>query len=74
MPMKNSDNKSELLATRVTPRLKDIIVHEARAEGLDVSEWMRNVLIDELKRRGALRAGLMPPEGAHDRKSFNRQF
>ena len=63
MPMKNSDLKSELLVTRVTPRVKDIIEHEARAEGMDVSEWTRSIIIEELKRRGALRAGLMSPRG-----------
>lgn len=65
MPMKNSELKlkSALLVTRVTPRVKDVIEHEARAEGLDVSEWMRNLIIEELKRRGVLRAGLMSPGG-----------
>jgi hypothetical protein len=61
--MKNSDLKSALLVTRVTPRVRDIIEREARAEGLDVSEWIRNLIIQELKRREVLRAGLMSPRG-----------
>jgi predicted HicB family RNase H-like nuclease len=63
MPMKNSDLKSELLVTRVTPRVKDIIEHEARAEGMDVSEWIRNLIIQELKKREVLRVGLISPRG-----------
>jgi len=63
MPMKNSDLKSALLVTRVTPRIRDIVEREARAEGLDVSEWIRNLIIEELKKRDVLRAGLMSPRG-----------
>jgi len=63
MPMKNSDLKSAILVTRVTPRVKDIIEREARAEGLDVSEWIRNLIIEELKKREVLRVGLMSPRG-----------
>jgi len=61
--MKNSDLKSALLVTRVTPRIRDIVEREARAEGLDVSEWIRNLIIEELKKRDVLRAGLMSPRG-----------
>ncbi|MBT7347764.1 hypothetical protein HN807_11850 [Candidatus Bathyarchaeota archaeon] len=50
-----------LLATRVTPRIRDIVVQMAQREGLNVSEWMRNLIIMELKRAEALPNVLRAP-------------
>mgnify|MGYP000191499581 CR=1 FL=1 len=54
MPKSRSEQKTEIIATRVTPMIKSIILREARREGLGVSEWIRNVIISELKSRNAL--------------------
>lgn len=54
MPQKTGTPKNVLLATRVTPRIRDIVVQMAHREGLNVSEWLRNLIISELKRNEAL--------------------
>lgn len=61
MPRKSGNTKSVLLATRVTPRIRDIVVQMARREGLNVSEWLRNLIIMELKRAEALPNVLSAP-------------
>ena len=54
MPQKSGTPKNVLLATRVTPRIRDIVVQMSHREGLNVSEWLRNLIISELKRNEAL--------------------
>lgn len=54
MPRKTGTPKNVLLATRVTPRIRDIVVQMAQREGLNVSEWLRVLIINELKRNSAL--------------------
>jgi len=54
MPQKSGTPKNVLLATRVTPRIRDIVVQMSQREGLNVSEWLRNLIINELKRNEAL--------------------
>ena len=61
MPHKTGTPKNMLLATRVTPRIQDIVVQMAQREGLNVSEWMRNLIIMELKRAEALPSVLNEP-------------
>ncbi|MEF8835310.1 MAG: hypothetical protein V5A76_04065 [Candidatus Thermoplasmatota archaeon] len=43
-----------MVATRLTPPLKQAVQKEAQREGRDVSEWLRNLLIEELRERGSL--------------------
>ena len=54
MSRKNLNSKSVLIATRVTPHIKDIVTRIAEREGLNVAEWMRNLVVAELKKYGAL--------------------
>jgi hypothetical protein len=54
MPRKSSNPKTVLIATRVTPKIKKIIVQMAYREGLSVSEWLRNLIVVELKKNEAL--------------------
>ncbi|MFP4001700.1 MAG: hypothetical protein ACOCTN_07280 [Candidatus Natronoplasma sp.] len=54
MPRKTGDKKTELVATRLTPPLKQAVEKEAKREGRDVSEWLRNLLIEELRARNSL--------------------
>jgi len=56
MSRTNFKSKSVLIATRVTPHIKDIISQIAEREGLNVSEWMRNLVVTELKKYGALKS------------------
>lgn len=62
MPKKTSTPKNVLLATRVTPRIRDIVVQMAYREGLNISEWLRNLIIMELKRNEALPTVLRSPD------------
>jgi len=62
LPQKRGTPKTVLLATRVTPRIRDIVVQMAHREGLNVSEWLRNLIIGELKRNEALPTLLRSPD------------
>ena len=62
MPRKSAHPKTVLIATRVTPRIKAIIEQMAIREGLSVSEWLRNLIVVELKKNEALPAILKMPE------------
>ncbi len=54
MPRKSLNPKTVLIATRVTPKIKNIIAQMAYREGLSVSEWIRNLIVVELKKNEAL--------------------
>ncbi|MBS3782750.1 MAG: hypothetical protein KGY76_09545 [Candidatus Thermoplasmatota archaeon] len=54
MPKTTGDRKTELVATRLTPSLKQAVRKEAEREGRDISEWLRNLLIQELRDRDSL--------------------
>jgi len=56
MPKIEGDSKEELLCTRVTSVIKEAVIHESQVEGLTASEWLRNLIVKELKERGALRS------------------
>ena len=62
MPKKTSSPKNVLLATRVTPGIRDIVVQMSQREGLNVSEWLRNLIILELKRSQALPTTIRSPD------------
>jgi hypothetical protein len=49
-----SQTKDILLATRVTPRISENVKQMAYREGLTVSEWLRNLIVAELKRTDSL--------------------
>lgn len=65
MPQKTEPPKNMLLATRITPRIQDSVVHMAQREGLNVSEWLRNLIIMELKRRDVLPSVRVFPQPSH---------
>ena len=54
MPQKTRPPKNMLLATRITPKVWDSVDQLAQGEGLIVSEWLRNLIIMELKRADVL--------------------
>jgi len=47
--------KTEIVAFRLVPRFKRMLEQLALNEGLDLSAWMRNLVLKELKRRGMIR-------------------
>jgi len=54
MPKIEGDMKAELLCTRVTSVIKEAVIRESQVEGLTTSEWIRNLVVKELKEREAL--------------------
>jgi len=54
MPKIEGNLRDELLCTRVTVVIKEAVIHESQVEGLTPSEWVRNLVVKELKERGAL--------------------
>jgi len=53
--------KSVLIATRVTPRINDLVKRASNREGLYVSEWVRKIIIAELSRSNMLPNTLYSP-------------
>jgi hypothetical protein len=49
MGRSRSTPKTKMIATRVTPRIRRIIESVALSEGLYTSEWVRKVIVKELK-------------------------
>lgn len=71
MPRYSSNPKTVLIATRVTPKIKNIIAQMAYREGLSVSEWLRNLIVVELKKNEALPIIIRNPN--FDIESFNNE-
>ncbi|MFC1803135.1 hypothetical protein ACFL0D_04110 [Thermoproteota archaeon] len=61
MGRSSSIPKTELIATRVTPRICKIIKAMAASEGLYASEWVRKVIIKELKSNKMLTTNINHP-------------
>ncbi len=62
MPKTRTGAKSDLLCTRVTTPIKEIIGQQASMEGLTPSEWLRNLIVKELRARNALPVVFKLPE------------
>ena len=56
--------KSVLLATRVTPGINEKIKQLAFREGLYVSEWIRHLIISELRNQDMLGKPLQAPQSS----------
>ena len=54
MPRTKALKKTELVCTRVTPEIKSKIQVVASREGLSPSEWVRNLILAELKATDSL--------------------
>lgn len=53
MPKSKADLKNTLISTRVTPDVKSMVLKEALADGLTISEWLRFMIIREIARRNS---------------------
>jgi len=61
MPRIDGETKDSLISTKVTPRIKEIIVQQAMREGITASEWMRKLIIKELKSEDLLSTVFQTP-------------
>jgi len=61
MPRREGSFKEDFLSTRVTFAIKTSVFQEAQTEGLTPSEWLRNLVVKELKERQALPKGYALP-------------
>jgi hypothetical protein len=62
MPRTSFDAKTSLVCTRVTPYIKQILEQQASREGLTASEWVRNLIIKELKAEDLLQMVFKTPK------------
>ena len=62
MPKTSFEAKTSLVCTRVTPFIKEIIEQQASREGLTASEWIRNLIIKELKEEKLLQLVFKTPK------------
>jgi len=62
MPKTSFGSKTSLICTRVTPYIKEIIEQQASREGLTSSEWIRNLIIKELKEENLLQMVFKTPK------------
>ena len=69
MGRSKSNAKTILLATRVTPRINECIRQMAYREGLHVSEWIRNIIVNELKKNGVIHTKLREPTFQGEQRS-----
>ena len=65
MGRSNGIPKSVFLATRVTPGISEKIKQLAFREGLYVSEWIRQLIISELKNQDMLGRPLHVPQNRY---------
>ena len=54
MARKKNPHKNAIVSVRFPERFKRLMEQIAYNDGLDLSAWIRNLVISELKRRGAL--------------------
>ena len=62
LPKIKSNAKNAFVYIRVTNAIKDIITYQAAKEGITPSEWIRALIIKELKERGTLPPLFRVPE------------
>ena len=54
MPKTKSETKNSLIYLRLTSTIKNLITYQAAQEGITPSEWLRKLVIKELREREAL--------------------
>ncbi len=54
MPKIGGEIKTSLISTKVTSRIREIIIQQASREGITTSEWLRKLIIKELKKENLL--------------------
>jgi hypothetical protein len=54
LPKINSETKDSIVYLRLTSTIKDLIEYQATQEGITPSEWLRKLIIKELRERNAI--------------------
>jgi hypothetical protein len=54
MPKIDGEIKTSLISTKVTSRIREIVTQQASREGITTSEWLRKLIIKELKNENLL--------------------
>ncbi len=54
MPKTNSETKDAIIYLRLTTTIRNLITYQAAQEGVTPSEWLRKLVIKELRDRNAL--------------------
>jgi len=54
--------KNATVAFKAEPRIAGLVSQAASSEGMNVSEWIRTLMVEELKRRGLLPTTTPPLE------------
>ncbi len=54
MPKIDGEIKTSLISTKVTTRIREIVTQQASREGITTSEWLRKLIIKELKNENLL--------------------
>jgi len=62
LPRIEGETKNALISTKITTRIKGIIVQQASREGITSSEWLRKLIIKELKNENLLPIIFKTPE------------
>jgi len=61
LPKKRRNIKTVTLNIRISPHIKRLIDQVAFSEGMATSEWVRNLIVNDLRKRGVLHRILTPP-------------
>jgi len=62
MPKTKSETKECIVYLRLTSTIKSLITYQAAQEGVTPSEWLRKLVIKELRERDALSSTFRVPE------------
>jgi antitoxin component of RelBE/YafQ-DinJ toxin-antitoxin module len=62
LPKSTSETKRSIIYVRVTKRIKDLVKQQAAREGITPSEWVRSLIVRELRERGVLPTLFEVPE------------
>jgi len=69
LPKIKSETKNVFVYVRVTNAIKDLITYQAAREGVTPSEWVRNLIIKELREREALQPPLFRVPGTEEKRA-----
>jgi len=62
MPKIRRKKRTIIMNVRMTPEIKDAVDNASSREWLSVSDWIRNIVVNELRARNLLPATYVLPE------------
>ena len=66
MPKTKYETKNAIIYFRVTETIRESATSQAIQEGISLSEWMRKLMIGELRKRNAIRPFFRLPDVEED--------